>query len=272
MKSFTKKTFLPCLVVLIAFQAAQAASWVRARSGVWYYFKSLHNSSFIYHLEAGEFVYDIADRSASALDKAASEDIPSLSFLEEINRYTIEIQPDGSGEISVAGVKAVTLTAEGLADFFKESPAVFYVSMEKKTNTQDAAVLLDESGEKIGTLAPGQSSAGNVVPLGKLNDQQVNMIKRLSEAGKKAPVEKYQFRIAPNPTASATTVQVTLTKNTAATLYLVDLSGTVKKQSAHALVSGSNQIEVDLQAYPPGIYLVLLEMDGTAVSGSFIKQ
>lgn len=279
MTNFIKTFLLPFFLLGVSLQTVSASCWVRNASGKWYYFKTLCCHTFIIHPELGEDCYNIpgscwgafTDETTQENLSMTPEGVPSLSFLKEINQYSIEIKPDGSGEIYVDGVKAVTLTAEGLADFFKQSPAVFYESAERKTTTNDAAVLLDESGEKIGTLAPGQSSAGNVVPLGKLDEQQVGMIKRLSEAGKKAPVEKYQFSIAPNPSATQTTVNVTLSKKSSGTLYVVDIFGVIKNQSQQLLEPGANQIKIDLQSYTPGTYMILLDMGDSAVSGSFIK-
>lgn len=281
MTKLFKSIVLLSILMSVVPTAAKASCWVKNQTSTWYYFRTLCCNKFYINPALAEDCYNIPGSCWGAFQDNSEpenlaittpEGVPSLSFLKEINNFTIEIKPDGSGVISVGGVKAVTLTSEGVTAFFQQSPAVFYESTEKKTFIEHEAISMEESKERIISVTPELTSPDNVVRLGQLDDNQVSMIKRMSEAGKKAPVEKYAFKISPNPSTSETNLSFTLSKNTQATLYIVDIFGSVKKQNNYALQSGNNNLTVDLQQYTPGTYMVLLDFGYAAVGGSFIRQ
>jgi hypothetical protein len=60
----------------------------------------------------------------------------------------------------------------------------------------------------------------------------------------------------PNPNNGLATLEVTTTKNTTATISILDMTGRVLTQINTEINSGSNQVELNTSTFAAGLYLV----------------
>lgn len=78
--------------------------------------------------------------------------------------------------------------------------------------------------------------------------------------------------IYPNPVKSQVTVGFTATKASRYTLSLTDLQGKPYKILNQAATTGQNIVNIDASAFPRGIYMVRLQMNGTTSFAKIIKE
>jgi hypothetical protein len=81
------------------------------------------------------------------------------------------------------------------------------------------------------------------------------------------------IKLWPNPTNADLNVSVRVKKTTDATVWMVDMAGRVVVQYAVKLISGANQLHVEADRLPAGVYtLMITAEDGSKLQSKLVKQ
>jgi hypothetical protein len=78
-------------------------------------------------------------------------------------------------------------------------------------------------------------------------------------------------QVYPNPVISNLQMQIGCTKNVSATLKLVDVLGRTTIQQAKELVTGQNNIELNMQTLAAGVYQLIIQTDSKQVTYKIVK-
>ena len=74
----------------------------------------------------------------------------------------------------------------------------------------------------------------------------------------------HNLKIYPNPTTDFTTVSIDMVKRSEADIAIINALGQTVKTMSSTLISGTNQVELDVQGLGAGLYFVRIEIEGKA--------
>jgi hypothetical protein len=254
-------------------------AWVYSySSNQWYYFSALCCSHFYIDWVKGDLCYNVngecnalrsIDPSVSSNQNSSTLSSPSMSSLTQVCQFSLIMDENGNGTIQSEGKRVIVLTPEGIRDFFSERPC-FYTSNEAHVEVIDGSVTISNNRTPIINVKEGVEPK-HVVSLGELNEEQVSIIKKISQQPSVESRQKIALALSPNPASQHISVRFNADVAQKCKMSLVNLSGSVLSITEFTCIQGQNETEINTRVCIPGTYFMLLEISGIVLSEQFVK-
>jgi hypothetical protein len=130
----------------------------------------------------------------------------------------------------------------------------------------DSTVVLTPTNCTLGGRNGGQSISNPIAQSSRKTSEASSIIEP------PPPSPPPSISVFPNPTKRLTTVQVELNEETDVIVYVHDASGRALFSETHRGHTGRNEIVIDLDKHPPGLYLFMIELNKVQEVKRVIKE